>query len=598
METIAGLKRTNYCGEFRKADIGREATVFGWVQRVRNLGGLIFVDLRDRSGLVQCVFDESKDRALADKAFSVRGEYVLAVRGQVRERETHNPKMPTGEVEILAEELRILSAAKTPPFEIVEDSNVNEELRLRYRYLDLRRPDAARNILLRSKTYKVVRDYFAEHGFIEVETPMLQKSTPEGARDYLVPSRVQPGKFYALPQSPQIYKQILMVAGFDRYIQIARCFRDEDLRADRQPDFTQIDLEMSFADREDVMAINEGLLRRVWKEVLGVDVDIPFERMTYAEAMRRFGSDKPDRRFELELVDLSEVLRGCGFAVFQSALEAGGSVRAINVKGGFSKLTRKELDSLGEYVKTYRAKGLAWIRMGEETTSSFGKFLSEQQMADLLQAVGAEPSDVVLVVADAKDIVVLESLGALRCEVARRLGLIEKGLYRFMWVTDFPLLEYDEEQGRYQAVHHPFTAPMDEDLHLLDIDPARVRAKAYDCVLNGYELGGGSIRIYNTELQNRMFQLLGFTEEQMQRRFGFLLEAFQYGTPPHGGLAFGLDRLVMLLAGEDNIRNVIAFPKVQTASEPMSGAPDLVDVEQLRELSLKLWDYERDCELQ
>ncbi len=591
METIAGLKRTKYCGLFREEDVGSQATVYGWVQKVRNLGGLIFVDLRDRTGIVQCVFDESVNRELADKAFTVRGEYVLAVRGVVRDREVINDRIPTGKIEILAEELRILSTAKTPPFEIVEDSNVNEELRLKYRYLDLRRPDLNRNILLRSRTYKVVRDYFAEQGFIEIETPVLMKSTPEGARDYLVPSRVHPGKFYALPQSPQIYKQLLMLSGFDRYIQIARCFRDEDLRADRQPDFTQIDLEMSFVERDDVIAVNEGLLRRVWKELLGVEITTPFPRMTYAEAMNRYGSDKPDRRFGLELIDLSEELKGCGFKVFAGALAEGGSVRAINVKGGFDKLSRKEIDSLGEYVKTYRAKGLAWVRMGEETTSSFAKFLSEEELTAVLKKTGAEKGDVLLVVADAANRVVFDSLGALRCEVARRLDLIDKSRFEFLWVTEFPLLEFDEEEGRYVAMHHPFTAPMDEDLPLLDSDPGAVRAKAYDIVLNGYEMGGGSIRIYNTELQNRMFELIGLSKEEASRRFGFLLEAFEYGVPPHGGLAFGLDSMVMLLAGEDNIRNVIAFPKVQNASELMSGAPDAVDEKQLKELSIKIFDY-------
>ncbi|MBQ6001191.1 MAG: aspartate--tRNA ligase [Clostridia bacterium] len=591
METIAGLKRTKYCGLFREEDVGSQATVYGWVQKVRNLGGLIFVDLRDRTGIVQCVFDESVNRELADKAFTVRGEYVLAVRGVVRDREVINDRIPTGKIEILAEELRILSTAKTPPFEIVEDSNVNEELRLKYRYLDLRRPDLNRNILLRSRTYKVVRDYFAEQGFIEIETPVLMKSTPEGARDYLVPSRVHPGKFYALPQSPQIYKQLLMLSGFDRYIQIARCFRDEDLRADRQPDFTQIDLEMSFVERDDVIAVNEGLLRRVWKELLGVEITTPFPRMTYAEAMNRYGSDKPDRRFGLELIDLSEELKGCGFKVFAGALAEGGSVRAINVKGGFDKLSRKEIDSLGEYVKTYRAKGLAWVRMGGETTSSFAKFLSEEELTAVLKKTGAEKGDVLLVVADAANRVVFDSLGALRCEVARRLDLIDKSRFEFLWVTEFPLLEFDEEEGRYVAMHHPFTAPMDEDLPLLDSDPSAVRAKAYDIVLNGYEMGGGSIRIYNTELQNRMFELIGLSKEEASRRFGFLLEAFEYGVPPHGGLAFGLDRMVMLLAGEDNIRNVIAFPKVQNASELMSGAPDAVDEKQLQELSIKIFDY-------
>ncbi|MBQ3077790.1 MAG: aspartate--tRNA ligase [Clostridia bacterium] len=597
IETISGLKRTKYCGEFRESDIGTAATVFGWVQKVRNLGGLIFIDLRDRTGLVQVVFDESVDKALADKAFAVRGEYVLAVVGTVRKREMVNDKMPTGQIEILASELRILSAAKTPPFEIVENSNVNDELRLKYRYLDLRRPDVAKNLLLRSRVYTAVRDYYAENGFVEVETPLLMKSTPEGARDYLVPSRVHPGKFYALPQSPQQYKQILMLAGFDRYIQIAKCLRDEDLRADRQPEFTQIDLEMSFVDREDVMAVNEGLLKRLWKDFLDVEVPTPFRRMTYAEAMLRFGSDKPDLRFELEIVDVTETVRGCGFGVFTSAIEAGGAVRGIRVPGGFDKMSRKEIDSLGEYVKTYRAKGLAWARLGaDSTTSSFAKFMAPEEMEALLSALGAEKGDVVLLVADAKLGVVEASLGALRCEVARRLGLIDKSRWEFLWVTDFPLLEFDEEENRYVAVHHPFTAPMDEDLPLLDTDPGKARAKAYDCVLNGYELGGGSIRIYNTDLQARMFELLGFTKEEAEKRFGFLLEAFSYGAPPHGGLAFGFDRLLMLMAGEEDIRTVIAFPKVQNASELMSGAPDEVSPKQLEELGICIAEAEDDDE--
>ncbi len=589
METVQGLKRTKYCGEYRASDIGSEAVVFGWVQKVRNLGGLLFIDLRDRTGIVQCTFDESIDKEIFDKAFPVRGEFVLAVKGVVRQRGEGaiNDRMPTGQVEILANELRILNTAKTPPFEIVENSNVNEELRLRYRYLDLRRPDLAEKILCRSRVYKLVRDYYAENGFIEIETPILMKSTPEGARDYLVPSRVHSGKFYALPQSPQQYKQILMVAGFDRYIQIARCFRDEDLRADRQPDFTQIDLEMSFADREDVIAVNENMLKAVFKAEKGIDVKTPFDRLTYTEAMNRYGSDKPDTRFGLELCDLSDTLKGCGFKVFAGALESGGSVRGINVKGGFSKLSRKEIDGLTEFVKTYRAKGLAWVRMGEDTTSSFAKFMTEEEMAAIYAAMGAEQGDVLLIVADS-DKVVYDSLGALRCEIAKRLGLIDETLYNFLWVTDFPLLDYDEEEGRYVAMHHPFTAPMDEDLHYIDSAPEKARAKAYDIVLNGYEIGGGSIRIYNSELQSKMFSLLGFTKEAAKERFGFLMDAFEYGAPPHGGLAFGLDRLVMLLTGSDNIRDVIAFPKVQNASELMSGAPDFVDQKQLEELSIAI----------
>jgi len=597
MESIEGLERTNYCGDFTSDDIGRHVTAFGWVQKVRNLGGLIFIDLRDRTGILQCVFDEAIDKSLADKAFTVRGEFVLAVQGVIRQREAPNPQMPTGSIELIAADMRILASAKTPPFEIASSSNVNDELRLRYRYLDLRRPDAMAPLLLRSKTYKVVRDYFAENGFIEVETPMLLKSTPEGARDYLVPSRVQPGRFFALPQSPQLYKQILMLSGFDRYIQIARCFRDEDLRAERQPDFTQIDLEMSFVTRKDIIAINEGMLKRVFKSILDVDIETPFLQMTYAEAMRRFGSDRPDLRYEIELVDISETARSSSFEAFKAAVGEGGSVRAIVVPGGATRFSRKEIDTFVEYVKTYRAKGLAWIRLGAQSTSSFSKSFSREELDGIVLACGASNADLVLIVADPKDEVVFASLGALRCEIARRLGLIEAGMYKFLWVVDFPLLERDEETNRYHAVHHPFTSPLPADMPLLDTDPLAVRADAYDCVLNGMEIGGGSIRIHDIALQAKMFSLLGFSPEQAKKRFGFLLEAFEYGAPPHGGLAYGLDRLIMLLSGEDNIRNVIAFPKVQTASELMSGAPDTVDLEQLKELSLRLWDYDRDSDL-
>lgn len=582
------------CGELRKSDVGREVTLCGWAWHNRDHGGLIFCDLRDRTGYTQVVVDpDCVSEEDFHKAEHLGREFVLQITGKVRDRgaDAVNPNMATGEIEVLANKVNVLNESVTPPFSIEDGIETDETTRMKWRYMDLRRPEMYNALHLRHTVAQAMRAALNERGFIEVETPILANSTPEGARDYLVPSRVHPGRFYALPQSPQIYKQLLMLSGFDRYIQIARCFRDEDLRADRQPDFTQIDLEMSFVERDDVIAVNEGLLQRLWKELLGVDIPTPFRRMTYREAMDRYGSDKPDLRFGLELVDLSDTLRGCGFKVFASALEEGGSVRAINVKGGAQKLSRKEIDSLGEYVKTYRAKGLAWARLGEQTTSSFAKFLSEQEFAAVLSAAGAQEGDVVLIVADAKPAVVFDSLGALRCEVARRLGLIDEGKWEFLWVTDFPLLEYDEEQGRYVAMHHPFTAPMDEDLPKLDSDPGSVRAKAYDCVLNGYEIGGGSIRIYNTELQSKMFDLLGLSKEQTQRRFGFLLEAFDYGTPPHGGLAFGLDRLVMLLAGEDNIRNVIAFPKVQNASELMSGAPDTVDDSQLEELSIKVWDY-------
>ena len=591
MENLSGLKRTMYCGEFRPEHIGREATVFGWVQRMRNLGGLIFIDLRDRTGIVQCTFDEADDKALFDKAFTVRGEFVLAVRGVVRSRGEGaiNDRIPTGGVEILAREMRILNRAETPPFEIVEDSDVNDVLRLKYRYLDLRRPDMQRTIALRHRITKITRDYFDGEGFYEIETPMLTKSTPEGARDYLVPSRVHAGKFYALPQSPQQYKQLLMLAGFDRYMQITRCFRDEDLRADRQPEFTQVDLEMSFVDVDDVLAVNEGYIARLFREVLGREIQLPLRRMPYQEAMERFGSDKPDLRFGYELVDISEIVGGCDFKVFSGAVQAGGSVRLIRIDGGADKFTRKELDGLAEFVKTYQAKGLAWLKyVGGECTSSFAKFLTPEQVQAILDQAGAQDGDLLLVVADGKDSVVFASLGALRCEVAKRLGVIDPDAFELLWVTEFPLLEYDEDEGRYVAKHHPFTSPMDEDLELLDTHPEQVRAKAYDMVINGSEAGGGSIRIYSAELQERMFEALGFTKEQARAQFGHLMEAFSYGAPPHGGLAYGLDRLVMLLGGRDSIRDVIAFPKVQNASELMMASPDVVDDSQLKELHIKL----------
>ena len=591
MENIKGMKRTRYCGEFRPEHIGESATVFGWVQRMRNLGGLIFVDLRDRSGIVQCTFDEAINKDLFDKAFTVRSEFVLAISGTVRSRGEGaiNDKLPTGGVEILADEIRILSKANTTPFEIVEDSDVNDVLRLKYRYLDLRRPDMQRTIALRHRIAKIARDYYDENGFFEIETPILTKSTPEGARDYLVPSRVHPGKFYALPQSPQQYKQLLMLSGFDRYIQITRCFRDEDLRADRQPEFTQIDLEMSFVDVDDVIEMNEGFIARLFKDIHGIELERPFLRMPYAEAMDRFGSDKPDLRFGYELKNVSDIVANTEFKVFSGAIEAGGSVRLINVNNGGATFKRKEIDALGEFVKTYRAKGLAWMKFTDgEMTSSFAKFLSDAEIAAIKERAQAGDNDLILVVADAKDDVVFASLGALRCECAKRMNVIDKNDYKILWVTDFPLFEYDEEEERYVAKHHPFTSPRDEDIDLLDTQPEKVCAKAYDIVINGSEAGGGSIRIHDSTLQAKMFKALGFTEEKANEQFGHLIEAFSYGAPPHGGLAFGLDRLVMLLSGRESIRDVIAFPKVQNASELMMASPDVVDEKQLKELCIAL----------
>ncbi len=589
MENITGMKRTHYCGVFRAENIGENTTVCGWVQRVRNLGGLIFVDLRDRSGIVQCTFDEAENKELFDKAFTVRSEYVLAIRGKVRSRGEGaiTDRIPTGAVEILADDLRILSKAKTPPFEIVEDSDVNDVLRLKYRYLDLRRPDMQRFIALRHRITKLARDYYDENGFFEIETPILTKSTPEGARDYLVPSRVHPGKFYALPQSPQQYKQLLMLAGFDRYMQIARCFRDEDLRADRQPEFTQIDLEMSFADVDDVITVNEGFVAYLFEKVLGKKIELPLKRMPYKEAMERFGSDKPDTRFGYELCNISDIAEKCGFKVFNGAVEAGGSVRMIKVDGG-AKFARKEIDGLAEWIKTYRAKGLAWLKLAEDGTmsSSFAKFLTEDEVKAIIDRAGAKAGDVIFVVADASDDVVFASLGALRCECARRLDAIDPDRYDIFWIVEFPLFEYDADENRYVAKHHPFTAPMDEDVETMMTDPANARAKAYDLVINGNEAGGGSIRIHSSDLQEKMFEALGFTKEQANDRFGHMIEAFSYGAPPHGGLAFGLDRLVMLLAGTENIRDVIAFPKVQNASEIMMASPDFVEDVQLSDLHI------------
>ncbi len=590
METMQGLKRTNMCGELSVKDAGREVVLCGWAAKNRLLGQLIFLTLRDRTGIVQVAFNDETARDVFEKAEKIRSEYVVAVRGKValRTPQNVNPDMKTGEVEIIAEEIRILNDSETTPFYIEEGIDTNDALRLKYRYLDLRRPDMQRNMIMRHKVSKIARDYFDEQGFLEIETPILTKSTPEGARDYLVPSRVHPGKFYALPQSPQQYKQLLMLAGYDRYFQIARCFRDEDLRADRQPEFTQIDLEMSFIDIDTVIEINEGFMKRVFKEVLGRELETPFLRLPYQEAMDRFGSDKPDTRFGMELIDISDEVKNCDFKVFTGAIENGGSVRCINAKGLGASLTRKTLDSLTEYVKTYRAKGLAWIVVEEDgLRSQITKFLSEDTINAILKKADAKVGDGILIVAD-KNQTVYDALGNLRIEVASRFDMIDKTKLNFLWVTEFPLFEYSEEEDRFVAKHHPFTSPMDEDIDKLDTEPESVRAKAYDIVLNGTEIGGGSLRIYNTGLQQKMFEKLGFTEEAAWERFGYLLEAFKYGTPPHGGMAYGLDRMVMIMAGCDSIRDVIAFPKVQTAAELMTNSPDIVDDVQLKELAIKL----------
>ena len=593
-ESFAGLKRTHKCTELSEKNIGEKVTVMGWVNRRRDLGGLLFVTLRDISGILQIVFNNETDPALFLKAGQLKSEYVIAVTGTVamRSPEAINPKMKTGTIEVIAEDVRILSEAETPPIYIEENLDANESIRLKYRYLDLRRPDMQRNLILRHRLAKIARDYFSEKGFLEIETPMLTRSTPEGARDYLVPSRVHPGKFYALPQSPQLFKQLLMVAGFDRYFQIVRCFRDEDLRADRQPEFTQIDLEMSFVNAEDVMEVNEGFIKKVFKELKGIDIETPLPRLTYKEAMERYGSDKPDIRFGLELVDVSDLIAGCGFKVFSQAVEEGGSVRAINGKG-CSKFSRKEIDALNEHVKTYRAKGLAWIAVEENgLRSSITKFFKQAELDAILARVQAEPGDLIFFVADSKNEIVFDALGHLRLELARKLELTSKDDYKLLWITEFPLLEYDEEEKRWVAKHHPFTSPMDEDIEFLETDPGRVRAKAYDMIINGNEVGGGSIRIHSQDLQSRMFKVLGFSKEQAWARFGFLLDAFKYGTPPHGGLAYGFDRLVMILAGAESIRDVIAFPKVQNASDLMTNAPDVVDSKQLEELSIKTVEKE------
>ena len=594
METIKGFKRTHKCGELSETNIGEEVIVMGWTQTYRQLGALTFIDLRDISGIVQLSFSEDISKEAFDKAQKVRNEYVLAAKGAVVMRSSINDKIKTGKIEIQVTELRILDEAETPPFAVEENSSVKDEIRLKYRYLDLRRPDVQKNLIARHKIAQLARNYYAENGFLEIETPILMKSTPEGARDYLVPSRVHPGKFYALPQSPQLYKQLLMVSGMDRYFQIAKCFRDEDLRADRQPEFTQIDLEMSFVEPEDVMGVNEKFIQKLFKEFKGIDVELPLRRIPYKIAMEKYGSDKPDTRFGLELVNVSDVVKDSEFKVFSGAVANGGSVRGINVDGGADKFSRKEIDALAEFIKSYRAKGLAWLNVGEsEHRSSFAKFLKPEEVDGLISTMNAKPGDLLLFVAD-KNQVVFDSLGALRVHIAKKLGLIEKGSYDFLWVTEFPLLEYNEDEGRYQAMHHPFTAPMDEDIQYLDSDPGRVRAKAYDIVINGCEAGGGSIRIYNSALQQKMFEVLGLSDEDAWARFGFLLEGLKYGTPPHGGMAYGLDRLVMLITGCENIRDVIAFPKVQNASELMSGAPDVVEPKQLDELSIAVTKTEEE----
>ena len=585
-EALGGLKRTMMCGEPREANIGSKITLMGWVQRNRKLGGLEFIDLRDRTGIMQIVFGEEINVESFEKAKSVRPEYCIAVTGEVVKRQSPNENMPTGMVELLCEEIKILSESDTPPIYIKEDLDAAENIRLKYRYLDLRRPDMHKIFAIRSKTTKVIRDYLEENNFLDVETPVLGKSTPEGARDYLVPSRNYQGKFYALPQSPQLYKQLLMMSGFDRYYQIAKCFRDEDLRANRQPEFTQVDMELSFVEQDDVMALNEGLIARVFKEVVGVDVQLPIKRMTFNEAMEKYGSDKPDLRFGMEITNITEAVKDMDFVVFKSAIENGGSIRALCLKGGAS-LGRKPIDKLGEFVKTYRAKGLAWIQLKEEgVKSSLAKFLTDEVTENIVKTIGAETGDAIFIVAD-KDSVVLQSLGALRLELAKQFDLIkDKNEFNFTWVTEFPFFEYSEEEERFKACHHPFTSPMDEDLEFVESDPARVRAKAYDLVLNGEELGGGSIRIHDSAIQERMLKALGFTKERAWESFGFLLQALKFGAPPHGGLAFGLDRMIMFLAGTENIKDVIAFPKNQNAFCYLSEAPNVVDEKQIEELGL------------
>lgn len=597
MDNLKGFKRTCYAGDLRASDIGKEVTIMGWVQKKRNLGGLVFVDLRDRGGIAQVVFDTDVSEEAFKKAEKLGSEYVIAVRGKVLERQSKNPNMPTGDIEVFAEELRVLNESQTPPIYIKDDDEVSEALRLKYRYLDLRKPKMQRNLMLRHRVTSVVRNYLSDNGFCEIETPFLVKPTPEGARDYLVPSRVNEGRFYALPQSPQLYKQLLMVSGMDRYFQIVKCFRDEDLRADRQPEFTQIDCEMSFVEEEDVMTIMEGMLKEIFKQVLDRDIEIPFPRITYAEAMRRFGSDKPDTRYGLEFVDITDVVSNCGFKVFSGCSKEGYSVRGINVEGGAEKFTRKAISHLEDHAKTYKAKGLAWMKLTEEgITSPIAKFFTEEELDAIVKAMNAKEGDLLLFVAD-KDSVVFNALGQVRIAVADKLELADKNQFNMLWVTEFPIFEEDEENGRFAAMHHPFTSPLDEDVDDLETgDKLKLRAKAYDIVMNGYEVGGGSIRISDSEIQQKMFRALGFTDEEAYNKFGFLIDAFKFGTPPHGGLAFGLDRLVMLLAGADNIREVIAFPKNQNAVCPMTNAPSIADDEQLEELSIKIDIKEKKTE--
>ena len=589
-DTMKGLKRTHYCGEVE--GIGKEVVVGGFVQKIRDKGKLIFIDLRDRTGIVQLAFNDQTDRDILEKASTCRSEFVLMAKGIVTKRESANPDLKTGEIEILVNDLRILAKAQTPPFEIIDNTNTNEELRLKYRYLDLRRQELQKNIMMRHEIAKVAREYYYENGFIEIETPMMIKSTPEGARDYLVPSRVHKGKFYALPQSPQIYKQLLMISGYDRYIQLARCFRDEDLRADRQPELTQIDLEMSFVDIDDILEMNEGFVKRLFKEVLNVDIPIPLPRLTYKEAQERYGSDKPDTRFGMEITDISDIVKDCGFSVFTGAIAGGGSVRGIVAKGGAEKLTRKEIDKLTEHAKGIGAKGLAYVRWVEDAPNcSFAKFMAEGELEAILAKLGCEKGDVALIVAD-KNKVTLPVLGALRLTVGKQLGIIPNG-YNFLWITEFPFFEWDDESQTWLAMHHPFTMPMDECLEYLDTDPGAVRAKAYDLVLNGIELSSGSIRITDYELQQRMFRALGLTDEEIEVKFGHLVEAYKYGAPPHGGAGIGLDRLAMLMCGADSLRDVTAFPKVQNASELMSACPAIVDKASLDVLGIAIKETEK-----
>ena len=595
-ESMRGMKRTCRCAELSEKNIGEEVTMMGWVQKQRNKGGIIFVDMRDRSGILQVIFEDGEiNKADFAKAEKLRSEFVIAVKGKVTARSgAVNENLATGAIELRAEELRVLSESDTPPFPIEADSKTKEELRLKYRYLDLRRPDLQKNLIMRSKVATLIRQFLADEGFLEIETPMLTKSTPEGARDYLVPSRVHPGTFYALPQSPQLFKQLLMCSGYDRYFQLARCFRDEDLRADRQPEFTQVDMELSFVDEDDVMDVNERLLQKLFKEILDVDIELPIQRMTWQEAMDRFGSDKPDLRFGMELKDVSEVVKGCGFGVFTGALENGGSVRGINAKGQ-GGMPRKKIDALVKFAKDFGAKGLAYLAINEDGTykSSFAKFMTDDELKALVDAMEGEPGDLLLFAAD-KNKIVWDVLGNLRLEIAKNLDLLDKNVYKFLWVTEFPEFEYSEEQGRYLAMHHPFTMPFEDDIQYLESNPEKVRARAYDIVLNGTEIGGGSIRIHQDDVQEKMLRALGFTDEKAHEQFGFLLDAFKYGVPPHAGLAYGLDRLVMIMAHEDSIRDVIAFPKIKDASCLMTDAPNVVDDKQLDELSLEIAKSEQE----